>query len=235
MTAVDRILQFIEKKGITKYEFHKKNDFSNGFLDKSRAIGTDKCAKILENYPEINPEWLVTGNGNMLRDEGTISLPILEEKHVKETNIEREYRKIMRKLKFADGISLAKEGAPFYPLPVSAGNATQLLDEVEKPTGFLSIPGVNCKAYFPVIGFSFEPLIKAGDIIGIDFIDNWERLDPDSIYFIITQDNRMIKRLVDDPEDADRIICLSPNFREFRIWKEEIKAIHKVIFFGRLV
>nr|DAN23108.1 MAG TPA_asm: HTH-type transcriptional regulator [Bacteriophage sp.] len=68
MTIVERILQFIEYKGITKYEFHKKNGFSNGFLDKSRAIGTDKCAIILENYPEINPEWLITGIGEMLRN-----------------------------------------------------------------------------------------------------------------------------------------------------------------------
>ena len=67
MTTTERLLQFVEYKGISKYEFHKKNGLSNGFLDKSRAIGTDKCARILENYPEINPEWLITGEGEMIR------------------------------------------------------------------------------------------------------------------------------------------------------------------------
>jgi len=67
MTTTERLLQFVEYKGISKYEFHKKNGLSNGFLDKSRAIGTDKCARILENYPEINPEWLIMGEGDMLR------------------------------------------------------------------------------------------------------------------------------------------------------------------------
>lgn len=68
MNITDRILQFLDYKGITKYEFHKKNNFSNGFLDKSRAIGSDKCAIILENYPEINPEWLIMGKGEMLKE-----------------------------------------------------------------------------------------------------------------------------------------------------------------------
>lgn len=148
---------------------------------------------------------------------------------------EQEYNSVMRKIKFADGVNLANNGAPYYPIPVTAGNTEQLLQEEEKPTGFISIPGIYCKAYFPVVGFSFEPLIRAGDVIGIDFIDRWERLDPDSIYFIITENQRMIKRLSDDPENPDRLICISPNFKEFPIWKDEIRVIHKVIFYGRLV
>ncbi|WP_404812119.1 transcriptional regulator [Capnocytophaga canimorsus] len=68
MSIIERILYFIEYKGITKYEFHKVNGFSNGFLDKNRAIGSDKCEKILENYPEISPEWLITGKGEMLKN-----------------------------------------------------------------------------------------------------------------------------------------------------------------------
>ena len=74
MTTTERLLQFVEYKGISKYEFHKKNGLSNGFLDKSRAIGTDKCARILENYPEINPEWLITGEGKMIRDKNTAEI-----------------------------------------------------------------------------------------------------------------------------------------------------------------
>ncbi|MFJ1431322.1 hypothetical protein ACILE2_11065 [Capnocytophaga canimorsus] len=72
MSIIERILYFIEYKGITKYEFHKVNGFSNGFLDKDRAIGSDKCEKILENYPEISPEWLITGKGEMLKKEENI-------------------------------------------------------------------------------------------------------------------------------------------------------------------
>ncbi|MBY0244795.1 MAG: S24 family peptidase [Sphingobacteriaceae bacterium] len=31
-------------------------------------MGTDKACKILHQFPEINPEWLLTGEGSMLRE-----------------------------------------------------------------------------------------------------------------------------------------------------------------------
>lgn len=68
MGATERIVQFIEYKGITKYKFCKDLGFSNKFLDNSSNMGTDKACKILHYYPEINPEWLLTGEGSMLKE-----------------------------------------------------------------------------------------------------------------------------------------------------------------------
>lgn len=111
-----RILQFINNKGITKYEFYKITKLSNGFLDKSGAIGSDKCEIICSYFPELNPEWLLTGKGPMLREQAepnkptpipakptdSKSLPLLPvsaiaglgsgELQVKETDIEQWYR-----------------------------------------------------------------------------------------------------------------------------------------------
>jgi phage repressor protein C with HTH and peptisase S24 domain len=95
------------------------------------------------------------------------------------------------------------------------------------------LPGVHCDAFFPIVGASFEPYIKAGDIIGINFIDKWENLDPDCIYLIITYDQRMIKRLMHHPDDSTLLICISPNYKEFTIDKFTIRYIHKVTFCGR--
>lgn len=63
----ERILKLIDIKGITKYKFCKDLGFSNGFLDKPREIGTDKYANILEYIPDVNPAWLLTGTGEMLK------------------------------------------------------------------------------------------------------------------------------------------------------------------------
>jgi len=62
-----RILQFIDFKGINKNVFYKKTGLSNGFLDKTGSIGVDKLEKILNSFPEINVEWLITGNGQMIK------------------------------------------------------------------------------------------------------------------------------------------------------------------------
>ncbi|WP_053328566.1 XRE family transcriptional regulator [Chryseobacterium gallinarum] len=146
-----------------------------------------------------------------------------------------EYIEVMRKLKFADSISITDHGAPFYELPVSAGRVHELIDMQERPTGYINLPGINCDAFFPITGASFEPFIRAGDIIGINFIDKWENLDPDCIYLIITYDQRMIKRLMNHPTDSTLLICVSPNYKEFNIDKFTIRYIHKVTFCGRSI
>jgi len=39
------------------------------FIDKSREIYTDKYANILTYFPDVNPKWLLTGDGEMLKYE----------------------------------------------------------------------------------------------------------------------------------------------------------------------
>lgn len=66
MGAIQRILEYIELKGISKYKFYKKTGLSNGFLGKGENIGSDKCEIILSCFPDINSTWLLTGKGKML-------------------------------------------------------------------------------------------------------------------------------------------------------------------------
>jgi hypothetical protein len=64
----ERLIQFIEYKGLTKYKFYQLTKLSNGFLDKKGTIGADKCEVIYSFFPEINLEWLLTGKGSMLKE-----------------------------------------------------------------------------------------------------------------------------------------------------------------------
>lgn len=68
MEIKERIKQYLELKGISKYQFYKEMGFANGFLDKDGSIGSDKCEKIIYHYKDLNIEWLITGNGPMMID-----------------------------------------------------------------------------------------------------------------------------------------------------------------------
>lgn len=62
----ERLRKFIDYKGISRYKFYKDLGLSNGFLDKEGNIGSDKCEKIIYQYPDLNIIWLITGEGDML-------------------------------------------------------------------------------------------------------------------------------------------------------------------------
>ena len=68
MSIINRIKQIIEYKGISTRKFCINVGISNGFFDKVKDVGSEKLLKILNTYPEISAEWLLTGNGSMIKD-----------------------------------------------------------------------------------------------------------------------------------------------------------------------
>lgn len=73
MKAIKRIYQYIDSKGIKAVPFEKKIGLSNGYLGKQLSrnadLGEGILMRVIENCPDINPEWLLTGNGEMLKNE----------------------------------------------------------------------------------------------------------------------------------------------------------------------
>lgn len=123
---------------------------------------------------------------------------------------------------------------PFYnDMVVTAGQAEPLVLNGQ-PGGWVDLPGVKAKALFPVVGCSMQPEINPGDIIGVVDISNWEYIDPDKVYLVITSDDRMIKHLATDETDDEILWCVSPNYPKFKIRKEDIKYLYRVSFVGKM-
>lgn len=75
MQAVQRINEFIESQGISIRAFEQKIGASNGLIRKAITNKTDIQSKwltyIVDNFPIIDSDWLLTGRGSMLRKEKT--------------------------------------------------------------------------------------------------------------------------------------------------------------------
>jgi len=59
----ERVLKYLELKGVSKREFYLSTGLSNGFLDKTNNIGADKMERILSAYPDMDLYYIVTGYG----------------------------------------------------------------------------------------------------------------------------------------------------------------------------
>jgi hypothetical protein len=68
---LNRLKEYIDYKGISISAFEKSIGMSNASFGKSLkkggTIGADKLEIILKIYPEISLNWLVTGEGEMLK------------------------------------------------------------------------------------------------------------------------------------------------------------------------
>ena len=75
-----RILQYLNFKGISKYECYSNTGITNGVFSQLNGMSEDNILKFLSYYSDINPDWLLTGKGEMLRE--TNSTKNTESSHI---------------------------------------------------------------------------------------------------------------------------------------------------------
>lgn len=70
-TVKERLAAFIEFKGLSKNKFEQMCGLSRRYASNiSRSIQPDKIEKISLAFPDLNTGWLLTGEGEMLKDAG---------------------------------------------------------------------------------------------------------------------------------------------------------------------
>lgn len=69
MTLKERLLEFVEFKKMNKRQFQISIGVSNSYIQNlNENIGPLILEKISAVYPELNIEWLLTGEGNMINE-----------------------------------------------------------------------------------------------------------------------------------------------------------------------
>lgn len=145
------ILLYLDYKGISKYEFYNKTGVSNGVLTQKTGMSEENTIRFLSYYTEVNPTWLLTGEGSMIKDsEGN--------KNLNKTLV--QYNKVEKKLKKTQSI-------PLYNIEASAGIVTLFKDsQTHEPVDYINIPNLpKSDGAIYVTGDSMYPLLKSGDIV----------------------------------------------------------------------
>jgi transcriptional regulator with XRE-family HTH domain len=67
MTTKERTLRFIAYKGLSVKKFEEMCGLSNGYINSMKSgYGNAKLSQVLRTFPELNRDWLVYGEGEML-------------------------------------------------------------------------------------------------------------------------------------------------------------------------
>lgn len=76
---IDRLLQYLEYKGITENKATVECGLSNGLIGQAKRgksdIGEKAAEKILMKYQDLERVWLLTGEGSMLKCTSTSMAP----------------------------------------------------------------------------------------------------------------------------------------------------------------
>ena len=169
----DRIQQIIELKGLKLAQLEEIIGASNGVLRHCIRNNSDISSRwvsaILDNYPDIRAEWLLTGTGDMVHTDSYVRM-------VKEppSSYNAELKKSFH-LKTDNSVD--NQSIPLYNLEVTAGIVPLFKESGNFHTDeYLSIPRLpKCDGAIFITGDSMYPLLKSGDIVAykkiMDFVN----------------------------------------------------------------
>lgn len=159
-----RILQILEMKRISKKECYAITGISDGVLSQNNGLSEENLLKFLSSFSDVNPTWLLTGEGPMLRDGELNSLAVTDER------VTRFPGKTDRPLTSAR--------IPLYSVDAIAG-VVEVYEQISahEPIAYLEIPNLpKCDGAIYVVGDSMYPLLKSGDIIIYKVLHNIQNI-----------------------------------------------------------
>lgn len=90
----ERILYILEFKGITKTKFFEEIGVTYGnFTGKAKEtpLNSTTLSNIFSKYPDINLEWLLTGNGEMLKKDYFSDIKFYPHDNFEEEKTDKDY------------------------------------------------------------------------------------------------------------------------------------------------
>lgn len=204
---LENLKTFIESQGLTMKEVERSAGLSNGVLSKAMNAGTairsDSVEKILSAYPELSSQWLLSGEGPMLKTDQP------------------------QMIETTDG-----SGIPLLPVEAMAGQfqGEQEFNLAECPR--YNVPIFRKADYLiQVCGDSMQPTFHSGDLVACknlplqDIFFQWGK-----VYVVDTEQGALIKR-VDEGSMADTIKLVSDNdrYKPFEIARAAIYHVAIVV------
>lgn len=231
-TQKERILKFLEFKGISKNKFYIKTGISNGVLDKKSGLSMDTVEKFYSTYEEVSAEWLLTGKGDMLKpnvkemwsnDLTTKTTTFSEETKSKENvvnYINEEVSNLYNRMpKVVTVDTSGKDNVVLVPVKAAAGYLAGYGDnEFIQTLPTFNLPNIQNGTFrmFQVSGHSMYPTLCDGCYVVGEWVENLIKdIKDNRIYVIVSDDGILVKRVLNRLKKYDNLYLKSDNRKEY--------------------
>ena len=247
-TVKQRLIEFINHKGISQGRFERLCNLSNGYVNNlKKTVGIEKTHCIAEAFPELNIEWLLYGEGAMLKPQ--------QPQSVSQSNFfgNNNYVVGSSNITGDNNNSVATEvecprcGETIEVESDSCAAVYPLL-----PKEVLRAPDTNVSEWLranrnackridirqllghidhaqPMLNRAMEPRIPEGSILFLSKISEWDEVMLDgSIYGVDVARPHMIVRKVYDEGDFIRCEPINGEFGAVRVSKDKVMDLYKI-------
>jgi len=215
----ERILYLVEYHKDIKDDFFKEIGMTYGNFkgeNKKTPINSNALVNILSKYADISERWLLTGEGEMLKED--------RENHFREAT----------KMIPATGVN----GIPLIPINAMAGFGSGECQVLEYECDRYVVPLFKeAEFLITVKGSSMIPKYNSGDIVACkklaldDLFFQWNK-----VYVLDTAQGALIKRVQEDKDHEGSVLIVSDNpaYPPFSLCANQIHSIAIVVGVIRL-
>ncbi|MEG2164360.1 MAG: S24 family peptidase [Bacteroidales bacterium] len=219
----ERIRAIISYLNISDSEFAQRINIPQGTISNIFNRNTSPSITVLKNIIThigvISPEWLLTGEGEMLRAE---DIPCIESKA---SLVPEELKRIGGTAPLYDSVAAAGYGSFDEML-----TAEKVVDNYVLPQEFKRVDFL-----IRVTGDSMEPHYLSGDIIACRIINEKQFVQWGKVYVAATKEQGLLVKRLDTNND-NSIVAVSdnPTYKPFIIGPDQICGIALVVGLIRL-
>lgn len=223
----DRLDKFMEYKGLNDNKITVEAGISNGLIGKGRKRGSlsqDSISKLLYTYKELDANWLLTGNGPMLKsdEKGRGSVGGAPDKE--------EYYKLSE-----DIAAIGVKPIPLVNQRVAAGFGSDdfCIEEADVKDYYVIPKFRNRHIDFmiEVSGSSMYPKYSSGDVIACAILKESAFIQWNKPHVIATREQGILVKRIKEGTNPNSLLAISDNkdYPPFEIPKDEITGIALIV------